>query len=231
MVDKFMEGRPSHSPFFPPLPTCPVRYITIKLYYLSTCPAHLAYVMPVERSKPHPPKKRKKKQTPKQAISFPSRAGAYSTQSLTSPHTLTRRCTFLLTLLFIPSYTCFPLTGYNVTIMAYGQTSSGKTYTMGTGAPSAEDRGSTSEGKRSMHGLAVHMKGIQKEISFPEHPSVLNSRRHFLPPLSPPPFLFLPIFASSVALHQQPLIIPQPYKTNNRHVLPNLIDQVSFQEP
>ncbi|KAF9903165.1 hypothetical protein EC991_004111 [Linnemannia zychae] len=36
--------------------------------------------------------------------------------------------------------------GYNVTIMAYGQTSSGKTYTMGTGAPSAEDRGSTSEG-------------------------------------------------------------------------------------
>ncbi|KAG0200966.1 hypothetical protein BGX33_010661 [Mortierella sp. NVP41] len=36
--------------------------------------------------------------------------------------------------------------GYNVTIMAYGQTSSGKTYTMGTGAPSAEDRGSTTEG-------------------------------------------------------------------------------------
>ncbi|ORZ08059.1 P-loop containing nucleoside triphosphate hydrolase protein, partial [Lobosporangium transversale] len=36
--------------------------------------------------------------------------------------------------------------GYNVTIMAYGQTSSGKTYTMGTGAPSSEDRGSPSEG-------------------------------------------------------------------------------------
>ncbi|KAG0272530.1 hypothetical protein BGZ95_011709, partial [Linnemannia exigua] len=36
--------------------------------------------------------------------------------------------------------------GYNVTIMAYGQTSSGKTYTMGTGAPSAEDRGSITEG-------------------------------------------------------------------------------------
>ncbi|KAG0261569.1 hypothetical protein BG011_000907 [Mortierella polycephala] len=30
--------------------------------------------------------------------------------------------------------------------MAYGQTSSGKTYTMGTGAPSSEDRGSVSEG-------------------------------------------------------------------------------------
>ncbi|KAG0043772.1 hypothetical protein BGZ83_011056 [Gryganskiella cystojenkinii] len=37
------------------------------------------------------------------------------------------------------------LEGYNVTIMAYGQTSSGKTYTMGTGAPSSDDRGSTSE--------------------------------------------------------------------------------------
>ncbi|KAF9580607.1 hypothetical protein BGW38_002675, partial [Lunasporangiospora selenospora] len=36
--------------------------------------------------------------------------------------------------------------GYNVTIMAYGQTSSGKTYTMGTGAPTADIRGSTSEG-------------------------------------------------------------------------------------
>ncbi|KAF9982840.1 hypothetical protein BGZ75_005692 [Mortierella antarctica] len=36
--------------------------------------------------------------------------------------------------------------GYNVTIMAYGQTSSGKTYTMGTAAPSSEDRGSSSEG-------------------------------------------------------------------------------------
>ncbi|KAG0351033.1 hypothetical protein BG005_009475, partial [Podila minutissima] len=36
--------------------------------------------------------------------------------------------------------------GYNVTIMAYGQTSSGKTYTMGTGAPSSDDRGSPSEG-------------------------------------------------------------------------------------
>ncbi|KAI1297947.1 hypothetical protein EDD11_006905 [Mortierella claussenii] len=36
--------------------------------------------------------------------------------------------------------------GYNVTIMAYGQTSSGKTYTMGTAAPTAEDRGSPSEG-------------------------------------------------------------------------------------
>ncbi|KAF9190774.1 hypothetical protein BGZ50_009825 [Haplosporangium sp. Z 11] len=38
------------------------------------------------------------------------------------------------------------MTRYNVTIMAYGQTSSGKTYTMGTGAPSSEDRGSASEG-------------------------------------------------------------------------------------
>ncbi|KAI7818010.1 P-loop containing nucleoside triphosphate hydrolase protein, partial [Gamsiella multidivaricata] len=36
--------------------------------------------------------------------------------------------------------------GYNVTIMAYGQTSSGKTYTMGTAAPTTEDRGSSSEG-------------------------------------------------------------------------------------
>ncbi|CAO3568270.1 unnamed protein product [Mortierella alpina] len=36
--------------------------------------------------------------------------------------------------------------GYNVTIMAYGQTSSGKTYTMGTAAPSSEDRGSSAEG-------------------------------------------------------------------------------------
>ncbi|KAF9419822.1 hypothetical protein BGZ94_009315 [Podila epigama] len=45
--------------------------------------------------------------------------------------------------------------GYNVTIMAYGQTSSGKTYTMGTGAPSTEDRGSPSEGiiPRAMHQL------------------------------------------------------------------------------
>ena len=37
--------------------------------------------------------------------------------------------------------------GYNVTIMAYGQTSSGKTYTMGTGAPSSDDRGSSNEGR------------------------------------------------------------------------------------
>ncbi|KAF9995425.1 hypothetical protein BGZ80_002090 [Entomortierella chlamydospora] len=36
--------------------------------------------------------------------------------------------------------------GYNVTIMAYGQTSSGKTYTMGTAAQSMESRGGSSEG-------------------------------------------------------------------------------------
>ncbi|KAG0345750.1 hypothetical protein BG004_003181, partial [Podila humilis] len=50
--------------------------------------------------------------------------------------------------------------GYNVTIMAYGQTSSGKTYTMGTGAPSSEDRGSPSEGiiPRAMHQLFQEAK-------------------------------------------------------------------------
>ncbi|KAF9115672.1 hypothetical protein BGX27_006916 [Mortierella sp. AM989] len=36
--------------------------------------------------------------------------------------------------------------GYNVTIMAYGQTSSGKTYTMGTAAQTSESRGGSSEG-------------------------------------------------------------------------------------
>ncbi|KAF9431528.1 hypothetical protein BGZ76_000191, partial [Entomortierella beljakovae] len=36
--------------------------------------------------------------------------------------------------------------GYNVTIMAYGQTSSGKTYTMGTAAQSSECRGSPTDG-------------------------------------------------------------------------------------
>ncbi|KAF9345067.1 hypothetical protein BGX26_003579, partial [Mortierella sp. AD094] len=36
--------------------------------------------------------------------------------------------------------------GYNVTIMAYGQTSSGKTYTMGTAAQTSENRGGSSEG-------------------------------------------------------------------------------------
>ncbi|KAI8354517.1 P-loop containing nucleoside triphosphate hydrolase protein, partial [Mortierella sp. GBAus27b] len=36
--------------------------------------------------------------------------------------------------------------GYNVTIMAYGQTSSGKTYTMGTASTSTENRGHPSEG-------------------------------------------------------------------------------------
>ncbi|KAF8981072.1 hypothetical protein BGZ46_003309 [Entomortierella lignicola] len=36
--------------------------------------------------------------------------------------------------------------GYNVTVMAYGQTSSGKTYTMGTAAQTTENRGGLSEG-------------------------------------------------------------------------------------
>ncbi|KAG0204908.1 hypothetical protein BGX28_003287 [Mortierella sp. GBA30] len=50
--------------------------------------------------------------------------------------------------------------GYNVTIMAYGQTSSGKTYTMGTAAPSSEDRGSPSEGiiPRAMNQLFQEAK-------------------------------------------------------------------------
>ncbi|KAF9575552.1 hypothetical protein EC968_002488 [Mortierella alpina] len=50
--------------------------------------------------------------------------------------------------------------GYNVTIMAYGQTSSGKTYTMGTAAPSSEDRGSSSEGiiPRAMNQLFQEAK-------------------------------------------------------------------------
>ncbi|KAF9336042.1 hypothetical protein BG006_009933, partial [Podila minutissima] len=50
--------------------------------------------------------------------------------------------------------------GYNVTIMAYGQTSSGKTYTMGTGAPSSDDRGSPSEGiiPRAMNQLFQEAK-------------------------------------------------------------------------
>ncbi|GJJ78918.1 hypothetical protein EMPS_11277 [Entomortierella parvispora] len=52
------------------------------------------------------------------------------------------------------------LEGYNVTIMAYGQTSSGKTYTMGTGAPSTDDRGSPSEGiiPRAMNQLFMEAK-------------------------------------------------------------------------